>query len=68
MTDETEAQRTARQDREAAQTYRRNRAIRTKHSRAKDEQEDWELRTKAKRELEAKKAEDAKPATTGTEE
>lgn len=68
MADETEAQRIARQDREAAQTYRRNRATRSKHSTAKDEQEDWELRTKAKRELEAPKAKDAKPTTAGTEE
>jgi hypothetical protein len=53
MSDETEAQRIARQDRVAANTYRRNRAIRTRSSRARDEQDDWEFRRRAKQESEA---------------
>jgi hypothetical protein len=53
MSEETEAQRIARQDREAANTYRRNRAIRTRSSRARDEQEDWELRRRTKMQSEA---------------
>jgi hypothetical protein len=53
MSDETEAQRIARQDHEAANTYRRNRAIRSRSSRARDEQDDWKFRQRTKQESEA---------------
>jgi hypothetical protein len=54
MKNETEAQRIAREDREAANNYRRYRLSSTRTSRAKAEQEDWEIQVKAKREAEAR--------------